>query len=1012
MFSCLGCPKTFSSTKALRTHAASCTKKVGHGGGTTLTETLRKRLAEESAERRVKRQKQVDEAAEREREEAEAALAAEPVPPPSPPPLPEPTAGRRRKAPGRYKDFLPTTVAGLPAHLKAAHPRVATPQAPRRIIAPIPQPALVDPPAFPTAESPPHIQTPPSKPSTIYCTQPDAFGLYRVFPIKPKRDPDDTRTLASVCDPCAFPDVAASMIDPAHGPSGLEATIQASMDSAPDPWAPFPNISTFDMLYWQNNESNLKSHAQMNLLAKCMQEPGFCAEDLAKFDSAREVARLDSYVEDVKFSPLSTRDGWIKTSVKLHVPKEGVRYASETEAPEFKVEDVFVRSLREVIAGALRHPNFRNWRTIPHKLLWRPPGSTSSSSVSSSISTSTSSSRMSSPTPTSSSSSSHDTQSCSSSSSGTPSSADAHEGIRVYSEVYNSDAMLEADARLREQPREVGDPDDLEYFVIAIILWSDSTHLTSFGSASLWPIYLYFANQSKYVRARPSSFSAHHLAYVPSLPDRIQDFYMEEFGTAATGAVLTFLRRELMQAILLLLLDEAFMYIFVHGCDEICGDGVHRRGFPRFFFHGADYPEKILLACLRYFARCPCPRCRINKDKLLEMGTRNDTFRRNQHRVDNDDVKWRIDLTRRWIYQDGMALTSVYVDRVLGPLSLTPTRNAFSTRFREHGLNFYSMFVPDLMHEFELGVWKSTFTHLLRILYAAGEDKIQIFNQRFRSIPTFSRSTIRRFSANVSEQGKLAARDYEARVKCFIAPFENLLPRGDNNIVLDMVFDLAKWHALGKLRAQTSPTLDGLTATGIDVGKDVRLFSNKTCQRWVTLELPKESAARGLRKARTRTAGAPLHRKVKSYSMTTYKYHSLADYTSAIRDFGSTDNFNTQTSELEHRHVKRFYARTNKNQFAFQIALHTRRQEKLQIIKQRVDAWRVKQKSRANALDSEPDVREAEVVEVLPYSSPDARYHIAKSQRRYDSIPAWISSHHGDPMLMNFYTHLKDHLST
>ena len=30
------------------------------------------------------------------------------------------------------------------------------------------------------------------------------------------------------------------------------------------------------------------------------------------------------------------------------------------------------------------------------------------------------------------------------------------------------------------------------------------------------------------------------------------------------------------------------------------------------------------------------------------------------------------------------------------------------------------MFVVDLLHEFELGVWKAVFTHLMRIFYAAG----------------------------------------------------------------------------------------------------------------------------------------------------------------------------------------------------------------------------------------------------------------------------------------------------
>jgi hypothetical protein len=49
---------------------------------------------------------------------------------------------------------------------------------------------------------------------------------------------------------------------------------------------------------------------------------------------------------------------------------------------------------------------------------------------------------------------------------------------------------------------------------------------------------------------------------------------------------------------------------------------------------------------------------------------------------------------------------------------------------RRFGFNFYSLFVPDLLHEFELGVWKAVFTHLLRILYAYGEESIQRLNQR------------------------------------------------------------------------------------------------------------------------------------------------------------------------------------------------------------------------------------------------------------------------------------------
>jgi len=42
------------------------------------------------------------------------------------------------------------------------------------------------------------------------------------------------------------------------------------------------------------------------------------------------------------------------------------------------------------------------------------------------------------------------------------------------------------------------------------------------------------------------------------------------------------------------------------------------------------------------------------------------------------------------------------------------------------------MLVVDLMHEFELGVWKYTFTHILRVLYAAvpGGKAVDALNAR------------------------------------------------------------------------------------------------------------------------------------------------------------------------------------------------------------------------------------------------------------------------------------------
>jgi hypothetical protein len=73
------------------------------------------------------------------------------------------------------------------------------------------------------------------------------------------------------------------------------------------------------------------------------------------------------------------------------------------------------------------------------------------------------------------------------------------------------------------------------------------------------------------------------------------------------------------------------------------------------------------------------------------------------------------------------------------------------------------MLVVDFMHEFELGVWKALLVHLVRILYAAapGGRLVDILDERFREIPAFSHAIIRRFTSNVSDMKKLAARDYE-----------------------------------------------------------------------------------------------------------------------------------------------------------------------------------------------------------------------------------------------------------
>ena len=56
--------------------------------------------------------------------------------------------------------------------------------------------------------------------------------------------------------------------------------------------------------------------------------------------------------------------------------------------------------------------------------------------------------------------------------------------------------------------------------------------------------------------------------------------------------MITHLRREIMQAIWTLLLDDEFMDAYINGIVLEFSDGIMRRWYPRFFTYSADYPEK------------------------------------------------------------------------------------------------------------------------------------------------------------------------------------------------------------------------------------------------------------------------------------------------------------------------------------------------------------------------------------------------------------------------------------
>jgi hypothetical protein len=325
-------------------------------------------------------------------------------------------------------------------------------------------------------------------------------------------------------------------------------------------------------------------------------------------------------------------------------------------------------------------------------------------------------------------------------------------------------------------------------------------------------------------------------------------------------------------------------------------------------------------------------------------------------------------------------------------------------------------------------------------------EMMSMLGSRYREVPTFGRDTIRKFSKNCSALKQMTAREYEDLLQvsathllteysftevlflqCAIPVFDGLLPEPHNSRLMDVLFLFAYWHGMAKLRVHIDPTLKTLDGLTHIFGNRLREFATKIALDYKTQELQKEVDARNRRhtkqrnKAKTKVGGdsatsIPIltteepqartgakestvgdrGRKMKHLNLNTYKYHAMGDVTSTIRRYGTTDSYSTEPvccryftasetkplsqGELEHRTPKSRYMRTSKKQFLKQLTQIERRQARIRRIRARLSAI------------GKPTQTNLEFG-----SSPDARYHISKSQNERESIPFFLQQNAGDP---------------
>jgi len=258
-------------------------------------------------------------------------------------------------------------------------------------------------------------------------TNANSSGVFRKYLSIPSHNPRD---------PDAFADVPTATAGPQPQSIGSGLTAAAPTGSACDPLANSENWSEDLLLAWMTLGLGTTPAGMNQLVRNVIRHQDFNSPELEDFNAVTAIRHFHRKNFSEPKPTLKAGDGWKEGSVKIKVPCTRTKQ-KEDEVPEFVVNGILYHDVVEVITAELEDPDaFDNIHTTPYEEWWYPhPG-------------------------------------------GDP--------IRIYSETYNSDAMLQADKEMRDNLRAADRvADDLETFIITALLYSDSTHLASFRTASL-----------------------------------------------------------------------------------------------------------------------------------------------------------------------------------------------------------------------------------------------------------------------------------------------------------------------------------------------------------------------------------------------------------------------------------------------------------------------------------------------------------------------------------------------
>ncbi|KAL7279210.1 hypothetical protein ACG7TL_007050 [Trametes sanguinea] len=292
--------------------------------------------------------------------------------------------------------------------------------------------------------------------------------------------------------------------------------------------------------------------------------------------------------------------------------------------------------------------------------------------------------------------------------------ADEDYQTRVYFDVHTGEWWWATQEELdRERPGAT---------IIPIIISSDKTQLTLFGSKMAYPVYMTIGNLPKDVRRKPSRQGQILLAYLPATS------LSHITGTESRRRALA----NLFHACLTLALAP-LKQAGIEGIELRTGDGAIHRGHPIFAMHVGDYPEQLLVTGCK---RGECPKCPVPPDDAGDLSPQPRPLR---------------DLEKVLVALGKIDESFTEFSRACRDAGIKPIVHPYWEDLPY--VNIYRSITPDILHQLYQGVIK----HVLSWLKEAyGPEEI---DARCRRLPP--NHNVRIFANGISRLQRVTGKEHE-----------------------------------------------------------------------------------------------------------------------------------------------------------------------------------------------------------------------------------------------------------